>query len=81
MIGKRRHFYKVYSVVVLIAASLMSTPVFAAEAGPAKAPEGIGILILLLGVSAIGFVGLTLIGRMMPVRTGNVMEDDELIKD
>ncbi len=58
---------------------------FAADEAPpavaSSAPAGLGILILLLGLAAVGLVGLTLYGRMMPARTGIAFDDDELIPD
>jgi len=58
---------------------------FAAEEVPPivanSAPAGLGILILLIGLAAVGLVGLTIYGRMMPARTGIAFDDDELIPD
>jgi hypothetical protein len=43
-------------------------------------PAGVGILILLLGLAAIGLIGATIVGRMMPASAGMV-DDDALIED
>ncbi len=76
--------FKIIATVALIALTLPGMATFAAQTEPvaSSTPEGLGLLLLLIGLAAIGLVGLTIYGRMMPVRAGNFdMEDDELIRD
>lgn len=77
-------FRKIASLAAFAALTVPSFAAFAQEATPKanSTPEGLGLLLLLIGLSAIGLVGLTIYGRMMPIRAGNFdMEDDELIRD
>jgi hypothetical protein len=73
------------AVLIWVALAIPTLATFAAETPPASAsaaPSGLGLMLLLIGLAAIGLVGLTIYGRMMPVRAGNFeIEDDELIRD
>jgi hypothetical protein len=73
----------VAAFALLVALAGPGTLAHAAGDGPttAAAPEGLGLLILLIGLAAVGFVAMTLIGRTMPVRAAADFDDDELIQD
>lgn len=77
---------KLATLSILIGLIVPNLVTLAAETEPAKssAPEGLGLLILLIGLTGFGLVGLTIYGRMMPARAGGnplEFEDDELIRD
>jgi hypothetical protein len=77
-------FRKIAVLSAFVVLTFPTVASFAQEATPKanSTPEGLGLLLLLIGLSAIGLVGLTIYGRMMPVRAGNFdMDDDELIRD
>lgn len=77
-------FRKITFLFGLAMLALPGMATFAQETAPVKSstPEGLGLLLLMIGLASIGLVGLTIYGRMMPVRAGNFdMEDDELIRD
>ena len=62
--------------LVLISAAY-TTPAFAQDTGaPASAPAGIGVLIFLLGIAAIGFVGFSYLAQSRASR-----EDEKDIED
>ncbi len=85
MIDKRLALAR-WTVLVVIGALAYANPALAQAETPAASdsssgtPAGVGILILLLGLAAIGLVAATVIGRMMPTSAGMV-DDDELIED
>ncbi len=74
-------------LLIFLAVGMLAVPAFAQQEAPVaqnNAPAGIGILVLLLGLAAIGMVGASTISRRAPGTTGlaaDIEPDDELIRD
>lgn len=80
---------KILVSLLFIGSLILATPAFAQEGQPAtqnSSPAGIGILILLIGLAAIGIVGASVVFRRAPSAAGasgsdegdSLIEDDEL---
>ncbi len=69
------------SVVILAAGMLvLATPAYAQEGSAAttnQPPAGIGILILLMGLAAIGFIGFAYLAQSRANREGDAEAEEE----
>jgi hypothetical protein len=67
--------------VVLSAVGMfvLATPIYAQESSPApnQAPPGVGVLILLMGLAAIGFIGFAYLAQSRADREGDIDTEEE----
>ncbi|MCC7447440.1 MAG: hypothetical protein IT324_08500 [Anaerolineae bacterium] len=67
-----------YALIVCVFITiLVGTPTYAQESATTPAPAGVGILILLMGLGALGLVALSSYAQNRPERDDEAREIDE----
>ncbi len=66
-------------LMVVVGMLALTTPIYAQESSATnnQTPAGIGILILLMGLAAIGFVGFAYLAQSRADREGDIEAEEE----